>query len=80
VTDPLTPASSAPLVSEPGNPPAGKVRYLDRAETTPAEARFLDQMAELATDPDQHLWELRRRYSKSAWGRGVLDTLSELAS
>lgn len=68
-----------PLVGEPDIPLAGQVRYLDRADTTPAEARFLDQMAELATDPDRHLGELRRRYTESAWGRGVLDTLGRLA-
>jgi hypothetical protein len=67
-----------PLADEPGSPPANQVRYLDRAETTPAETRFLDQMTELTTDPDRHLRELRRRYTESGWGQGVLGKLSKL--
>ncbi len=69
-----------PLAGQPASPPDGSPRYLDRAETTPAEARFLDQMAELASDPDRHFSELRRRYAGSAWGQGVQDKLSKLAA
>jgi hypothetical protein len=67
-----------PLTSGPADPAAERARYLDRAETTPAEARFLDQMAELATDADRCLGELRRRYAGSAWGQGVRDKLRTL--
>jgi hypothetical protein len=69
-----------PLTSEPADPAAGLARYLDRAETTPAEARFLDQMAELTTDADRRLGELRRRYAGSAWGHGVRDKLRKLTA
>jgi hypothetical protein len=65
-----------PLAIEPGSPPDGTSRYLDRAETTSAEARFLDQMAGLASDADRHLGELRRRYAASGWGQGVRDKLA----
>jgi hypothetical protein len=66
-----------PLASEPGSPAAGRFRYLDRAETTPGELRFLDQMAELTVDADRHLDELRRRYADSAWGQGVSGRLRD---
>lgn len=64
-----------PLAGQPDSSPAVEVRYLDRAETTPAEARFLDQSAELTADPDRYFRDLRRHYTQSAWGRGVLSKL-----
>jgi hypothetical protein len=66
-----------PLAGGPDMPPASEVRYLDRAGTNDAEARFLDRMAELTADPDMRLGELLRQYAESAWGRGVLDALGK---
>jgi len=68
-----------PLADQTGSPPGSQVRYLDRAGTTPAEARFLDQIAGLTTDPDRYFRDMRRCYTESAWGRGVLDKLSKTA-
>jgi len=67
-----------PLAGQPATPPASQVRYLDRAETTPDEARFLDQSAELTADPDGQFRDLRRHYTQSAWGRGVLARLAAI--